>query len=154
MMDITALKQFIESKLDGTEYFLVDLKVTAANEITVEIDSMQNVDLDFVIELSKAIESAFPRDDEDYELEVGSAGLTSPFKVRAQYEKNIGNKVEVLTADGRKLHGTLTEATENHFTIESLEKIKDSGMKRPVVQAVPHTFAYTDVKSVKYELEF
>lgn len=154
MIDKTALREFIENRLEGTEYFLVDLTVSADNEIKIEIDSRSSIDIDFCIGLSKAIEEAFPRDEEDYELEVGSAGLTSPFKVVAQYEKNIGNKVEVLTRDGRKLHGTLTAAGPEEFTVDTLVKVRPEGAKRPVEQIVPETFAYGDVKSVKYEFEF
>ena len=72
----------------------------------------------------------------------------------AQYEKNIGNKVEVLTRDGRKLHGTLTTAGPEQFTVDTLVKVRPEGAKRPVEQIVPETFAYGDVKSVKYEFEF
>ena len=151
MIDKQALKQFIEQRLEGTDYFLVDLSVNAANEIKIEIDSMEGVDIDFCVELSREIEEAFPREPEDYELEVGSAGLTSPFKVLKQFEKNIGNKVEVLTADGRKLRGTLTEASPESFTIETMVKVKPEGAKRPVEQPKPETFAYSQVKSVVYD---
>lgn len=154
MTDKTALREFIESRLDGTDYFLVDLSVSGDNEIRIEIDSMSGVDIDYCIGLSRAIEEAFPRDEEDYELEVGSAGLTSPFKVLAQYEKNIGNKVEVLTRDGRKLHGVLSAAGPEDFTVDTVVKVRPEGAKRPVEQIVPQTFAYGDVKSVRYEFDF
>lgn len=154
MIDKQALQDFISTRLEGTEYFPVDLTVSKENEIKVEVDSKSGVDIDFCIELTRAIEEAFPREEEDYELEVGSAGLTSPFKVHAQYEKNIGNKVEVLTRDGRKLHGVLTSADRETFTIETTVKVRPEGAKRPVAQTVPETFGYADVNSVRYELEF
>ena len=69
----------------------------------VEIDSDTSVDIDECIRLNRLVESEFDRDEEDYELEIGSAGLTSPLRVERQYHKNEGNEVEVLTADGRKL---------------------------------------------------
>lgn len=154
MIDKKALTDFIEERLQGTDYFLVSVSVSASNEIKVEIDSRRSVDIDFCIALSREIEEAFPREPEDYELEVGSAGLTSPFKVIAQYEKNLGNKVEVLTGDGRKLRGVLTEVTPDTFTVETVIKVKPEGGKRPVEQIRPETFAYADVKSVKYDFEF
>lgn len=154
MTDSKALRQFIESRLEGTEYFLVDLTVSGDNEIKVEVDSRDGVDIDFCIDLSRAIEEAFPRDDEDYELEVGSAGLTSTFKVRAQYEKNIGSKVEVLTADGRKLRGILSEADSDGFKLLVTEKVKPEGAKRPVEQTREEFFGYDSVKSVRCELDF
>lgn len=154
MIDKQILRDFIESRLEGTDCFLVDLTVSGDNVIRVEIDSMTSVDIDFCVELSRAVEAAFPRDDEDYELEVGSAGLTSPFKVPAQYRKNVGNKVEVLTRDGRKLRGVLTEAGDDSFTVETGVKVRCEGMKKPVEEMRAETFGYDGVKSVRYELEF
>ena len=154
MIDKSALRQFIEERLAGTDYFPVDLNVSPSNEIKVEIDSKKGIDIDFCVKLTREIEEAFPRDAEDYELEVGSAGLTSPFKVLAQYEKNVGNPVEVLTRDGRKLHGTLVEASPENFTIETTVKVKPEGAKRPVEQQQRETFGYDDVKQVVYDLRF
>lgn len=154
MIDKDALQKFIESRLDGTEYFLVDIKVSPANEIVVEIDSMKSVDIDFCIELTRAIEDAFPREPEDYELEVGSSGLTSPFKVHRQFEKNIGNRVEIITRDGRKLRGILAEVMSDKFIVVVSVKEKPEGAKRPVEVSRELTFDYKDVKSVCYDLQF
>ena len=154
MIDKQELKDFIEKRLEGTEYFLVDLTVSSDNEIKVEIDSMHSVDIDFCIELTHAIEAAFSRDDEDYELEVGSAGLTSPFKVKAQYEKNLGNPVEVLTRDGKKLRGTLAAVGDNTFTLRITAKRKPEGAKRPVEVQEDTVIPYSEVKSAVYDLQF
>ncbi|MBD5223061.1 MAG: ribosome assembly cofactor RimP [Bacteroidales bacterium] len=153
-MDIKEVKEFVEGQLKDTDYFLVDLTITASNEIKVEVDSPQGVDIDYCVELSRAIEEAFSRDEEDYELEVGSAGLSSPFKVIGQYEKHLGDRVDVLTADGRKLLGTLTEVNPENFTITVQSKVKPEGAKRPVLVDENITFAYGDVKSVKYHFDF
>lgn len=154
MIDTNALRQFVEEKLADRGCFLVDLTVSSDNEIKVEVDNREGIDIDFCMELTRAIEEAFPRDEEDYALEVGSAGLTSPFKVPAQYEKNIGNKVEVLTMDGRKLHGILADADADGFKLMVTVKVKPEGAKRPVEQTSEMAFGYGDVKSVRYELEF
>lgn len=154
MIDKTALTAFIEGRLENTDLYLVDVEVTPANEIRVEIDSDASVDIDRCVELTREIEQEFDRDVEDYELEVGSAGLTSPFKVLRQYEKNIGNEVEVLAADGRKYRGTLREAGPETFTVVCEEKRKPEGAKRPVVEKVERIFAYGDVKYTKYLLQF
>ena len=154
MIDKTALTQFIEDRLKDTDLYLVEVAITPANEIRVEIDSDTSVDIDECVALTRAIEEAFDRDVEDYELEVGSAGLTSPFKVVRQYEKNIGNEVEVLGCDGKKYKGMLREAGPESFTIISEEKIKAEGAKRPVLENVSRTFSYGDVKYTKYLLQF
>lgn len=146
MIDKNLLTGFVESNLEGTRYFPVDITVTPDNIIRVEIASPEGVDLDECIALSRAIEAEFPRDDEDYELEVGSAGLTSPFKVLRQYTMNIGQRVELLTADGKKLKGSLTAADEEGFTVEIPVKVKKEGEKRPVTENVAHRFAFGEVK--------
>ena len=82
-----------------TDLFLVDISVTPDNNITVEVDSATGVDIDACAAITRAVEAVFDRDAEDYALEVGSAGLTAPMKVRGQYDKNLGNDVEILTRD-------------------------------------------------------
>lgn len=149
MIDKAALSAFIEKELEGTPLFLVGVSVSADNDIVVDMDSPEDIDVEQCAALSRAIEAEFPRDVEDYSLEVGSAGLTSPFKVLGQYLKNIGSEVEVLTSDGRKLRGTLDQADADGFTIAVAEKVKEEGMKRPELRAVPRRFGYGEVKHVK-----
>ena len=103
MIDKELLVKTVEDAINGTELFVVDIAVKPDNNIVVELDSVNGVDIDTCVDITRRIESVFDRDVEDYQLEVGSAGLTSPFKVKSQYVKNIGNDVEVLTRDGRKL---------------------------------------------------
>lgn len=154
MIDRTALQDFVAARLEGTDYFPVEVTVSRDNVIDVVVDSETGVDIDFCISLSRAIEEAFPRDDEDYELQVGSAGLTSPLKVRRQYDKNIGNRVEVLTRDGRKLRGTLAGADDEGFDLAMQVKVKPEGAKRPVLTDITERIAYGDAKSVRCEIEF
>lgn len=154
MIDKTLVQQAVSSAIEGTGLFLVDLTVSADNRIVVEVDSMEPMDVESCVALSRKIEAQLDRDAEDFELEVGSAGLTSPFKVKQQYEKNLGNEVEVLTRDGRKYTGTLVEAGEDAFTVEVPRKVKPEGAKRPVVELQPEKLAYADAKSVKYVINF
>lgn len=150
MIDKTLVEQTVAQALEGTDMFLVDVSVSADNRIVVEVDSMSYMDIDACASISRKIEDVLNRDIEDFELEVGSAGLTSPFKVRQQFDKNVGNEVEVLTRDGRKFSGILTEATEGGFTVEVARKVKKEGAKRPVVEMQPERLAYDEAKSVKY----
>ena len=75
------VNQIIESYLASTDYYLVDLKISSDNRMQIEIDSFDGVSIDFCVALSRHIESELNRDEEDFELEVSSAGLTEPFKV-------------------------------------------------------------------------
>lgn len=134
--------------------FLVELTVDKDNRIVVEVDSMNPIDIDSCATLSRNIEERLDRDAEDFELEVGSAGLTSPFKVKGQYDKNIGNQVEVLTADGRKFSGVLTEADDDGFTVDVTRKVKREGVKKPVMETQSERLPYNAAKSVKYVIDF
>lgn len=154
MIDKQLLRQTVDEAIAGTALFVVDIAVEPGNRIVVELDSPTAVDIDSCVAVTRKIESVFDRDVEDYELEVGSAGLTSPLRVKAQYDKNIGNQVEVLTRDGRKLKGTLVAATDDGFTIETPVKVKPEGAKRPVIEMQPQTFDYGDCKSVRYVIDF
>ncbi|MDD2961092.1 MAG: ribosome assembly cofactor RimP [Muribaculaceae bacterium] len=154
MIDKKALTDVIKDALSGTDMFLVDLEVNKSNEITVEIDSLTSVDIESCVNLNRAIESKFDREVEDYQLEVGSAGLTSPFKVKAQYDKNIGNEVEVLTNDGRKLKGILKLAEETEFVIAVSTKEKPAGSKRPILVEKEETMRYDETKYTKYLIQF
>jgi ribosome maturation factor RimP len=146
--------QIVENFLINTDYYLVDVKATPDNRISVEIDAFEGVSLEFCAELNRHIESQFDREIEDFELEVSSAGLTEPFKVVKQYEKNIGNEVETLTKAGKKIIGVLTEVRENGFVLQIEKTEKPEGSKRKVTVTEDLTFAYEDIKNTKYIIRF
>ena len=154
MIDKQLLTQTIEQAIEGSSIFIVDIKINPGNAIVVEIDSPENIDIDTCASITRKIEAVFDRDAEDYELEVGSAGLTAPFKVKGQSLKNIGNEVEVLTRDGRKMQGTLTAVGDDDFTIEVAKKVKEPGAKRPSIIMEPITLEISNTKSVKYLINF
>ena len=104
--------------------------------------------------MSRYIESKLNREDEDYELEVGSAGIGQPFKVLQQYINHIGKEVEVLAKDGRKLSGVLKEADEQHFVVTIQKKVKEEGAKRPKLVDEDLTFTYEEIKYTKYLISF
>ena len=141
MIDKNVVKKLVDEWLEGKEYFLVDLTVSPDDKITVEIDHADGVWIEDCAKLSQYIEDHLSRDDEDYELEVGSAGLGQPFKVARQYEIFVGEPVEVLDADGKKV------VTVN-------EKVKVEGKKRPVKMDVDHPFNMDNVKYTKYLISF
>ena len=138
MIEKGVITQLVEEKLASSDNYLVDVVVKPGNLIIIEIDNDEAVCIDDCVELSRYVEEHLDRDVEDFELEVGSAGVTSPFKVLRQYVKNIGNEVEMLLKSGVKLTGVLKSADENGVvvTVEKQEipnKIqvkKDYGQER------------------------
>ena len=117
MIDRTALEQVINEALEGTKMYLVTLKVSKDNVIDVALDSDEDITIDDCVAVNDAVLEAFDRDVEDYELTVGSYGITAPLLLPRQYKKSVGCEVEVLTADGRKLKGTVADADDEGFTL-------------------------------------
>ena len=103
MIDKNVVEKLVNQWLEEKDYFLVDIEISRDNRIVVEIDHADGVWIEDCVQLSRFIEDNLNRDDEDYELEVGSAGLGQPFKVRQQFINFTGKEVEVLLASGMKL---------------------------------------------------
>lgn len=154
MIEKSTIKKLAEEWLEGKDYFLVDIEISQDNKIVVEIDHADGVWIEDCVSLSKYIEDHLDRDKEDFELEVGSAGLGQPFKVPQQYINFIGKEVEVLDADGKKTKGVL-KAVEGHlFTVTTQEKVKPEGKKRPVLTDVDRQFDMEKIKYTKYIISF
>ena len=154
MIDKNVVKKLVDEWLQDQEYFLVDIEISPDNRIVVEIDHADGVWIEDCVALSRYIEERLSRDDEDYELEVGSAGLGQPFKVPQQYINFVGKKVEVLDADGIKVKGILKAVDGNDFTVGVEEKVKVEGKKRPVKMEVDHVYQMDKVKYTKYIISF
>lgn len=146
--------QLVEAFLENTGYYLVDLKVSNDNRILVEIDSFEGVSIDFCAELNRHIEANLDREIEDYELEVASAGLTEPFKVLKQYEKNIGNEVEVLTKEGAKLIGILINCDDIKIILQQEKMVKPEGAKRKITVEEEIEIPFNNIKTTKYIIRF
>ena len=154
MLDKAEVTRVVEEALEGSDLYVVRVTITRDNIITVDLDSDSRVDIDQCIRVNDAVRAAFDRDVEDYELTVGSYGISSPLLVRRQYDKNIGQEVEVLTRDGRKLKGVLTAADDEGFTIEVPTKVKVEGKKRPEQVMVAERITYDNAKQTKCIITF
>lgn len=154
MIEKSTIQEIVAEGLRDSDCFIVDVMVHPGNNIVVEIDNEEGVDIERCEKLHRFIESKLDRDVEDYELEVGSAGITSPFKVVAQYRKNIGNEVEVLARDGRKLTGVLKECDEQSFTLTITKKVKPEGSKRKIEVEEDIPLTYEEIKYTKYLIRF
>ena len=155
MIDKNVVENLVNQWLEDKDYFLVDIEISSDDRIVVEIDHADGVWIEDCVQLSRFIEEHLNRDDEDYELEVGSAGLGQPFKVKQQYVNFIGKEVEVLNADGKKWKGVLKAVDDNdNFTITVKEKVKKEGAKRPTIEDVDKTFNINSVKYTKYLISF
>lgn len=124
MIDSKLVENIVNEYLEGREIFLVGVKVSKNNVITVTIDSDNKVVVENCIEVSKYIEKNLNRDEEDFELTVTSFGLGEYFVMERQYKKNIGQNIEVVLDDGSKENGILTEVSDGKILITQKKKIE------------------------------
>ena len=154
MINKEIIQTLTEEWLQGNEYFLVDVNFAADDRIVIEIDHADGVWIEDCAELSRFLQERLGEELGEYELEVGSAGLGQPFKVAQQYINHIGDTLEVLQADGKKVQGVLKAVDAPNFTITVQEKQKQEGKKRPVLVEVDKTYQMDEVKYAKYLLAF
>ena len=154
MIDKNLIKTIVEEWLAANEYFLVDVQMTADDRIVIEIDHADGVWIEDCADLSRHLQEKLGAELDDYELEVGSAGIGQPFKVAQQYHNHVGKAVEVVDAEGRKVQGILKSVEGESFVVTVREKQRPEGKKRPVLVEVDRAFEMGAVKSCKYLLEF
>jgi ribosome maturation factor RimP len=100
------------------ELFLVDFSINDANKISINLDGDQGVNLQDCIDVSRAIENQLDREEQDFSLEVASAGVSSPLKFIRQYKKNIGRTLKVKINDSADIEAKLVAADEEKITLE------------------------------------
>ena len=146
MIDKFKVLDIVKDVLEGSDKYLVNMKITPDNRIFVDLDGDNGINIDDCIEVSRAIENSLNRDEEDFELNVSSAGADSPLKMPRQYRRHVGRELSVEPFEGAKVEGVLTEAGDRQFTI------KTKGSKKEPSQEL--TFAYEDVKTARVLIRF
>ena len=154
MINKETIKTLTEEWLKDNDYFLVDIIFADGDRIVIEIDHADGVWIEDCAELSRFLQERLGDELGDYELEVGSAGLGQPFKVAQQYINHVGDMVEVLDFEGKKMQGILKAVDGTQFTVSVKEKQKQEGKKRPVLVEVDKTYQMDGVKYAKYLLAF
>jgi ribosome maturation factor RimP len=154
MINKETIKTLTEEWLHDNDYFLVDINFASDDRIVIEIDHADGVWIEDCAELSRFLQERLGDELGDYELEVGSAGLGQPFKVAQQYINHIGDTVEVLDLEGRKVLGTLKSVDGRDFVVTIQEKQKQEGKKRPVIVDVDKVYSMDNIKYAKYILAF
>ncbi len=146
MIEKIKILDMVKEALEGTDKYLINLKITPDNRIFVDIDGDNGITIDDCIELSRAIEHQLDRDEEDFELNVSSAGADSPLKLPRQYRRHEGKEVSVVTMEGETFEGVLQDSDNERFTIRT------RGNKKTPAEVL--TFDYADVKSTRVVIRF
>jgi ribosome maturation factor RimP len=148
MINEKQISKIIQAAFEGTDKFVVDVKVRAGNKILVLIDSDSNLTIDDCAGLSRFIESNLDRETEDFELNVSSPGIDAPYRNFRQYVKNVGRQVTVVTSDGNRLEGTLSAADETGIELTVAKKI------RKELTETKYHFTYAEIKETKEIITF
>ena len=146
MIDKFKVLDIVKDTLEGTEKYLVNMRITPDNRIFVDIDGDNGINIDDCIDLSRTIENQLNREEEDFELNVSSAGAEAPLKMPRQYRRHIGRMLSVEPFEGEAVQGTLIEADEEQFVI------KTKGLKKEPPREM--AFRFENVKTVKVVLPF
>jgi len=154
MIDVAHIEQLVKEKIEGSDLFLVEVKIDAMNNINIAVDSPTGVDIDSCVSISRHVENSLDREAEDFALEVSSPGIGVPFKVYEQYEKVVGKTVEVLLTNGIKLEGILTELSKEEFKITYSAKEKPEGAKRPKLVEKSRIIKFNEIKNTKEIIAF
>lgn len=149
----------IEQLLNGflaqrEDLFLIDLKISAADDITVILDGDDGVSLQDCLDASRAIEFNMDREEHDFSLQVMSAGLSEPLSIPRQYAKNIGRDLKLLLNDSSEIEGELSKADDEKVTlILRYRKPKEVGKgKMDVVEE--KEIPYSDIKKATVVIKF
>ena len=146
----TLLKDALDER---PELFLIDLSISEANQIRVIIDGDEGVKVQDCIDISRAIEHNLDREEQDFSLEVLSAGVTEPLKMVRQYQKNVGRKLKVKTSE-ENLEGTLVKADEEALILQwKAREPKPVGKGKVTVQKEA-VIPYKDIVEAKVMITF
>jgi ribosome maturation factor RimP len=124
MIEKQDIQGIVDEFIKGTDLFIVAVKVSSSNRITILADTKNGITIDECASIHRHVENSLDRDKEDFELQVSSPGLDLPFGVIEQYYKNEGKKVEVIDNEGSKYTGKLKNITTGGFELETEVKVK------------------------------
>lgn len=147
---IEKIYSLLEPLLEGSDIFIVSIKVKPVNNLKVFLDADDGFSIDKCTSVNRRlyaqIEAVNLFPDGDFSLEVSSPGVDEPLMQLRQYHKNIGRKVTVTDDEGVDKTGILKEVTDEEITLEIkpakqkesliITQIPFSKIKKTVVQII------------------
>jgi len=136
------------------DLFLIDFSMSADNAIKIVIDGDKGVLVEDCMFISRAIEHNLDRDEEDFSLQVMSAGVSEGLKHIRQYRKNIGRKLKVKTKD-ETVEGELISVTNDNKVLLTWKTREPKPIGKGKVTVVKEaTVAYEDIVEAKVMITF
>ncbi|SDQ35128.1 ribosome maturation factor RimP [Chryseobacterium soldanellicola] len=145
------LNEFLETRKD---LFLIDLKFSAGDDITVILDGDNGVTLQDCLDASRAVEFNMDREEHDFSLQVMSAGLSEPLSTPRQFNKNLGREIEVMLEDASKIEGELAKVDDEKITLVlRYRKPKEIGKGKVDVEEEKE-IPYSEIKKALVVIKF
>ncbi len=143
-----------EALNENPSLFLIDFNIHSGNSIEVIVDGDQGVKVEDCIAISRAIEHNLDREQEDFSLQVMSAGVTEGLKHERQYAKNIGRKLKVKTEDNGVIEGELISTTNDHIKLAWKTREPKPVGKGKVTVTKEACIAYKEIQEAKVMITF
>ena len=153
MLNQAEIKSWIVDFLQGTDRFVVDVRVKNDEMILVFLDADTSLTIDHCVEVSRFIESKLDRDLKDFELRVSSAGIDRPLVLHRQYVKNMGRILRLEMNDGSLNSGKLLKVLEDHIVIEKIKEKKKNKVKQVPMEDVI-SIPFSAIKNALVMLRF
>ena len=142
-----------EAILENQQLFLIDLKISSDNKITVIVDGDNGVPLKECIRISRHVEHNLDRDITDFSLEVTSPGISEPLIHKRQFKKNLGRNLKITT-DTEKFEGKLTKVDDNEVVIEWKTREPKPIGKGKVTVVKNTALPFENIKQAKVKINF
>lgn len=155
-MNQNLVKQLIDEAIaENPSLFLVDWKISPDNSIEILVDGDEGLSIDEIVRISRHVEHNLDREENDFSLNVSSAGVGSPLVLPRQFKKNIGRTLKVIKTDGSKeTEGELVSADEESIVLKwSVRENKPVGKGKHTVEK-QENIAYTDIKKAIVKITF
>ncbi len=138
---------------ENKNLFLISLDINSANHIKIVIDGDEGVSVNDCITVSRGIEHNLDREEEDFSLEVTSAGVSEPLSLPRQYRKNIGRRLKVKT-ENDKFEGDLLAADEKEIKLAWKAREPKPVGKGKVTVDKEATLSYDEIVEAKVKITF
>ncbi|MFA5541656.1 MAG: ribosome assembly cofactor RimP [Bacteroidales bacterium] len=147
MIDKDKIIELANPAIDNTDMFIVDVRISKDNRISIVIDSDSGVKIQDCINVSRAIEGNLDREKEDFELNVMSFGVGEPLVLKRQYKKNLSREIRVIYNDSQVIEGELAEVNDDYIIVRPKPK-----KKKDKIEDI--NIAYQNIKEAKIIVSF
>jgi ribosome maturation factor RimP len=154
MIDSQKVKELVTQAITKEEAFLVDLNISSDDRIKVLVDHLDGISIDQLIRISRFVERSLDEDGDEFQIEVSSPGVGSPFTVKEQYIKSVGRPVKVILNNGLELNGDFTKFENDTVTVSWSEKQPKPVGKGKIKVQKEENVSLEEIKEISLELRF